>query len=238
MISKPLLAVGAIAVMLMIAISYIFGNNEAEILRAQLKMQQLRAQRDSIAVVVALKDSMQKVIQSIINERQTEADSLKDEVAQLEEERQEAQLSVRKLRKEEDLQKQFIETFPEIANSDWGVQDVVNEETGLEIQYLLVPFWFGETFIIDHKNSLNYKEQTNLLHEVDELRLNVIALQDTVLRLEEQKSLAYKNGYDTAYGEFKDLNDKYITELKKPKFGLTQWAIIVGAVGTTALVSK
>ena len=238
MTNKPLLAVGLFAVILLVLLSYFFGNNNTEILRAQLKMQQLRSQRDSIKVVVAIRDSMQRVIQGIIKDNQVEADSLKDKVGQLEEERKEAQLSVRKLRKDEDLQNKFIETFPEIAGSDWGVQEVHNEEADLDIEYLLVPLWFSETFIIDHQNSKSYKKQTGLLYTVDSLRINVIALQDSVLRLEEEKSSAYKNGYDIAYGEFEDLNDKYINELKKPTFGLTQWIIIAGAVGTTALVSK
>jgi hypothetical protein len=165
-----------------------------------------------------------------------EADSLKDKVSQLEEERKGAQLSVRKLRKDEDLQKKFIDTFPEIAGSDWGIQDVYNEEVDLEIQYLLVPLWFSETFIIDHQNSKSYKEQTGLLHSVDSLRLNVIALQDTVLRLEKEKSGAYRTGYNSAYTEYTKLNEDYIKELRKPDFGLPQWTAIVGGIGVGFLI--
>ncbi len=238
MTNKPLLAVGLFAVILMVLLSYFFGNNDTKILQAQLKMQQLRSQRDSIKVVVAIRDSMQRVIQDIINDRQVEADSLKDKVGQLEEERKEAQLSVRNLRKDEDLQNKFIKTFPEIAGSDWGVQEVHNDEVDLDIEYLLVPLWFSETFIIDHQNSKSYKEQTGLLQTVDSLRLNVIALQDSVLRLEEEKSSAYKKGYDDSYAEYTKLNENYIKELKKPNFGLPHWTAIAGGIGIGYLIGK
>ena len=49
-----------------------------------------------------------------------------------------------------ELKQRLLENFPESGGSDWGVKDVFNEENGIEIEYLLVPLWFSETFIIDH----------------------------------------------------------------------------------------
>lgn len=49
--------------------------------------------------------------------------------------------------------KKFENTFPEVAQSDWGVTEIVNENS-FENKFLVIPLWFNKTFIIDHQNTL------------------------------------------------------------------------------------
>lgn len=49
--------------------------------------------------------------------------------------------------------KKFENTFPEVAQSDWDVTEIVNENS-FENKFLVIPLWFNKTFIIDHQNTL------------------------------------------------------------------------------------
>lgn len=205
-------------VLLMSAISYITARyiDHEEIARAKNEMLRMKASRDSIQALVAMKDSMQTQLKEQVRTLQDQADVLRNQVDLLEEQRKEQQLSVRNLRKKQDLQNKFQETFPAIAHSDWGVTEVVNEDTGLGIEYLMVPLWFSETFIIDHQNALSYKQQRDKLEQVDSLQQHTIALKDSILVLESEKRMAYQDGYYDAYAKYENLNSKYIDLLEKP----------------------
>ena len=167
-----------------------------------------------------------------ISSKKDEAEVLRREVYKLENERKEKQFTVRSLHKKEDLQNKFKETFPEVANSDWGVTEVFNEQYGVGIEYLLIPLWFNETFIIDHNNSKLYQAQKDKLVAVDSLNQYVIVLQDSVLVLEKLNRKAYEEGYNTAYIKYEDLNEKYISELQKGKidWGLQAAGFVGGGI--------
>jgi hypothetical protein len=140
---------------------------------------------------------------------------------------------VRQLGRPKELQDRLRTTFPEIAESDWGVTDVMNEEEAVEIQYLLVPLWFSETFIIDHQNSLNYASQVGRLQSMDSLQLQTITLKDRILVLEREKSQAFRAGYDSAYTKYEALNADYIKLLKNPKVSI-KWTGPVALLGSAA----
>jgi len=231
MLKNPLTVVIFIAVILLLFIAYFGGlwQNKEKIHAAELEMEKLRSMRDSLQTVVAYRDSLENLIGEQISTKKDEAQALRQEVNRLENERKEKQFTVRSLRKKEDLQNKFKETFPEVANSDWGVTEVFNEQYGVGIEYLLIPLWFNETFIIDHNNSKLYQAQKDKLLLVDSLNQFVIVLQDSVLVLEKLNRKAYENGYNTAYTKYEDLNEKYISELQKGKIDWTLQA--AGFVG-------
>ncbi|MDZ7690196.1 MAG: hypothetical protein U5K69_03395 [Balneolaceae bacterium] len=240
-IKTGLIIVSIIAALLAVGLSYLLGRgiNREEIQRAQLEMQELRASRDSIQAVVSLKDSIQTLLNKQVRQLESETSQLRTQVKNLEEARQEAQLTVRSIRKKEDLQERLEKTFPEMANSDWGVEEVYNEEADVHVEYLLVPLWFSETFIIDHQNAESYRKQRDKLWTVDSLNQQVSTLKDSLLVLEEAKTEAYKTGYDEAYAKYEDINQKYIELLKKPpsvNLGLPKWGVIGASVGAGVLI--
>lgn len=234
-LKKVLLVVAVFAVVLLVALSYILGktNNGAEINRNRLELERLRASRDSIKTVVAFKDTMQRMLQQQIATLQSEREALRGQVDAIEQQRERGQLTVRNLRKPEDLLKKLRETYPELAESDWGVTEVYNAANEVSIQYLLIPLWFSETFIIQDQNSAAYKEQNEKLRLLDTLGERVGVLQDSVLVLEIQKSRAYKSGYDEAFAKYELVNAKYDSLLKRPpqfKVGIpNKWVFISGA---------
>jgi len=241
MLKNPLTVVIFIAVILLLFIAYFGGlwQNKEKIHAAELEMEKLRSMRDSLQTVVAYRDSLENLIGEQISTKKDEAQALRQEVNRLENERKEKQFTVRSLRKKEDLQNKFKETFPEVANSDWGVTEVFNEKYGVGIEYLLIPLWFNETFIIDHNNSKLYQAQRDKLVLVDSLNQFVIVLQDSVIVLEKLNRKAYEDGFNTAYGRYEELNQKYISELQKGKIDWTlQAAGFVGGGIIGVLIGK
>lgn len=248
MLKKLLIGVAVFAVVLLAALSYILGksDNSAEISRNRLELQQLRASRDSIKAVVAFKDTVQMILQKQVGSLQSEANALRKQVDLIEKERVQGQLVVRRLRKPEALKNKLGETFPELAASDWGITEVYNAENQVSLQYLLIPLWFSETFIIQNQNSAAYKEQVVKLRQVDVLQDSIGALKDSIFVLETQKSLAWKGGYDVAFAKYAVVNAKYDSLLKRPpqfKVGLPNtWTFIagsaVGALGGVAVGSQ
>ena len=104
----------------------------------------------------------------------------------------------------------------------------------LGLEYLLVPAWFAETFVIDHANAQSWRAQKDRLLAVDSLRLVITALQDSVTRLEAANARAYQ----AAYAGYRDLSQRYIAELKKPRIRLGSVIGLLGAVGVGVVVGR
>jgi hypothetical protein len=240
MLKKALILVSIVAILLALGFTYVFARfrDKAAIERAQLELQQLRGQRDSLTRFVAVRDSLQQGLELSSDSLITRIDFLRRQVRDLEADRRGQQLSVRQLRRPKDLQDRLRTTYPEMAASDWGVTDVMNEEQAVEIQYLLVPLWFSETFIIDHQNSVNYASQVGRLNTMDSLHQQTITLKDQILVLEREKTEAFRTGYDSAYTKYEALNQDYIKLLKNPRVSL-KWtgpAALLGSAAAGVLV--
>jgi len=213
--------------------------DERRIARAEFEAEILRTQRDSILRVVAINDSLQRELSFVRTTMEAEADRLLDRIQQLENERAASQLSVRRLRRADDLRARIESTFPEMAASKWGVTEVFDDETGVGIEYLLVPHWFSESIIIHDQNALAFRTQVDTFRVLDGLRQQISQLQDSVLTLERSSREAYRNGFDAAYSQYMALNREYIDELKRPRFDLGLpggIATLIGSFGAGALM--
>lgn len=219
MLKSLLTTVTIIALILLLVFAYFGGlwQNKDRIHQAELDMQRMRSMRDSLQTVVAFRDSIEKILTIQIDMHKEEAQLLRDQVSLLEQERKEKQLSVRRLRKKEDLQDRLEETFPEMGAKKWGVTEVYDDENDISLEYLLIPLWFSETFIIDHQNAISYLKQKHKLEDVDSLNQQIIGLQDSVIVLEKMNRQAYEKGYEYAYAKYDSLTNEYIQELKKGK---------------------
>ena len=129
--------------------------------------------------------------------------------------------------------------FPEVARSSrWGITELYDDKEQVSLEYIVFPAYFAETFMIDHENAQNYKQQVGKLSTLDTLNVQVIQLKDSVLVLEQQKSAAFRAGYDSAYTKYESLNAEYIAHLKNPKVGLKfpGWLSLVGATAVGVAV--
>jgi hypothetical protein len=108
----------------------------------------------------------------------------------------------------------------------------------LGLEYLLVPAWFAETFIIDHANAASWRAQKDRLLAVDSLRSVVATLQNSVTRLVAANLAAYATGYDAASASYQDLSRRYIAELNKPRIRLPSLVGLVGAAGIGLVIGR
>lgn len=234
--AKPVMFFLTFVVVLLLVLTYITTRfiDQEEIHRAELEMASLHASRDSLLAFVATRESLQVGLLREADAARNEAEALRENVAQLEELRKQERLSVRFLRKKEDLFRKLESTYPEMARSKWGVKEVYDDANDVSVEYFMIPLWFTETFIIEHQDAANYRAQRDSLWSVDSLQRKVNALTLDVLNLEREKSAAYKSGYDEAYSKYEELNKAYIDLLKKPpsvELGLPAWGTILGSAG-------
>lgn len=235
--AKNLSTILIIIVAVLLIIFAFFGGlwqNKEKIHQVELEKERLHSYSDSLYTVVSYRDSIEKILKDQIMTHKMETEGLREKVESMEEERKDNQIDVRRMRKEKDLLEKFEKTFPEIALSDWGVTEIVNEN-GFVNKFLVLPLWFNETFIIDHQNALSYLAQRDTLLQLDSLNQVVIALQDSVITLETLNRKAFEEGFNVALVRYDELSDEYISELKKGKVSL-EWSLVgAAAVGVAGV---
>ena len=241
MIKNLLIAAGIFVVLLLLALTYLTARyvDQEAIHRAETEMQQMRLSRDSVLTVVAVKDSLQGILQLKVGTLQAEAKTLRGQVDELERERQTKQLDVRRTKQTDELLVKVREIFPPLKTTPLPITERYDEKEKLSLQYLGIPVWFAETFLINEMNAENYKKQRDKLLVVDSLRQETIALKDSVLTLEREKAQAYKRGYDDAYAKYEELNKDYVKLLKEPpsvNLGLTSWGTILGSTAVGVVI--
>ena len=70
-----------------------------------------------------------------------------------------------------------------------------------------------------------------------EFEQQVVVLQDSIMRLEIQKNVALRAGYNETFRSYQGLSDRYIAELKKPRFSLGGTVgLCIGAAGAGVLI--
>ncbi len=234
--TRNLLTVAGVVAAIAIAVTA-FGGNRKRIEQARAESLVLAAQRDSLLGVVAQRETEWAQLAARADTFHTQAQVLRDSIGRLEQERADAQLGVRRIRTVGALQTRLRQAFPELGKSGWGVTHVpVHQGDTIGIEYLMVPAWFAETFVIDHENAKSWRAQKDRLLAVDSLRLTVIALQDSITRLVQANADAYESGYQAAYASYQDLSKRHIAELKKPRIRLGSALGLLGATGLGVVI--
>jgi len=240
MATKLLPKVSPLSIFLLFTIVFLLTRtySQQEIARVKLEAERLAVAKDSIEAIVTANRVIQARLSRERDDRQAEAATLRDVVTLLERQRHDAQLTVRTISKTADLQLRLRETFPELAAAGWGLTTLpLDAGDTLGLEYFLVPAWFTETFIIDHQNAAAWHEQKDQLLALDSLRLQVVALQDSITRLEVQNAVALQTGYNDALLSCQDLSQRYMAELRKPRFSLgSTFGLCLGAAGAGVVV--
>ena len=212
-----------LALGLVFAVGFLWANGRAqkEIGRVEAQREQLEEQRVMIQSLATKNDSLQREMDVERVRLTQEVDQREAVIDSLESEQQVQGLTVRRLRTTEALAEKFESTFPEIADTDWGVHEVYNEEFGVAIEYASVPSRTLETFIVEHQRLQLTLEEIDTLKSIVSLEKRISEVTDSMLTLERSSRTAFQQGYDSAYVAYGDVSAKYIAELQKPDFKLT-----------------
>ena len=235
---RTVLVVLALSIALLLLVK-VFGGQRKAIAQAQAAASHFRLQRDSLVTAVNDRERQKAAFERERVMLVAEANRLRDSIPALERRRAKEQLTVRTIRTTGALQDRLRGAFPELGSTAWGLSTLPFEDGDtLGLEYLLVPAWFAETFIIDHANSASWRAQKDVLLGVDSLRLAIGALQDSVTRLVAANAAAYEAGYQTAYANYQDLSRRYVAELSKPRIKLPSIVAIVGAAGIGVVIGR
>lgn len=101
------------------------------------------------AGLMVARDSLEAVVRAL----DARVDSLRAEIHVADRRVAETRLSVSKLRRKSGLESRFRASYPPLADAQWGLVDVYDERSREYVEYLLIPAWISETFIIDHENA-------------------------------------------------------------------------------------
>jgi hypothetical protein len=187
--------------------------------RARTEARQLAHQRDSLLTIARESERGRAALAEERQAREAVIDGLLDSVAALERDRARHQVSVREIRTSGALMDRLRAAFPELGDSAWGLATVPFEPGDtIGIEVLMVPAWFAETFAIDRANAASWRAQQDRLVAADSLRLAVTALQDSVARLADAAAVAYLDGYRSAHDAYGALSERYLAELRRPRF--------------------
>jgi uncharacterized coiled-coil protein SlyX len=92
-------------------------------------------------------------LEAIVSGLEAQVDSQRAEMEVLNQRLDDTRLSVGNLRRNTGLTARFQRSYPELARTDWGLVDVYDESSRQWSEYLVVPLWMSETFILDHQNA-------------------------------------------------------------------------------------
>jgi hypothetical protein len=238
MLKKFAIFVSLLAVITMVALSFITARfiDKEEILRVQTEINELQQNKTALEAKVKELDERQLELNKTIGSQTAEINVNKATIAKLEKSQADNQLKVRNLRTEDELERKFAETYPQLVSvKNFGITQIKDQALNLTLPFYIIPAWFAETFIIEHKNMLAYKKQIDEYKANEKLYGSILTLKDTVFRLETEKVSAYKTGYDEAYGKYEKLNADYIELLKKPPSVEFKPPSLWSALGGTAL---
>lgn len=220
MIKKIILSLIALAIATAISLAVITARNidKKEIERVNAELVALKQQKQQLEAKVTELDAKQQQLNTTIDEKNTEITINKQQIAKLEKQRDSQQFAVRRLTTENALEQSFATTFPQVINAaNFGIIKLpIKKKSKILLPYYVIPAWFTETFIIEHNNMLAYKAEIKEFKRNEALYGDVITLKSEVLKLESEKTAAYKEGYDEAFTKYEDVNEQYIKLLKKP----------------------
>jgi len=77
------------------------------------------------------------------------------------------------------LERRFASAFPEFGGT-WGVTEVYDSANDVTLEYLMIPFTFAESFVIEHDAAQRSREERVSLSLLDSLRRRIIELQDSL----------------------------------------------------------
>ncbi len=160
-------------------------------------------------------------------------------MARLERERAEGRRAVRGIRTTGALQARLRAAYPALGDGGWGLTTLpLDDGDTLGLEYLLVPAWFAETFLVDRANARSWRAQRDRLVAVDSLRGAVATLQDSLAALAEARAEAWSIGYDSAYTRHQELTRRYVAALDRPRIRLPGILGLAAAAGVGLMVGR
>ncbi len=240
---KLLGVVLAVAVVLVLAVTYLWATRDAaaEIARVRAQVEYLTAEREEVKSLASRNDSIQRELADTRVALQAQIDRNDMVVDSLDRVITDQRLTVFRLRRPEDIAAKFSQTFPELTHaSNWGVHEIYDEEAELGILYLSVPLAFATSSMIEHETLTTLQTQVDTLKQSVQLGRQALTVSDSMFTLEHATRVAFEEKYDTLFVSYEGLSGDYIKELQKPafRFDFVSIGLLVGALAAGVAIAK
>jgi hypothetical protein len=208
-----------------------------EIHRVQMEAATLRAQRDSITAVAAMRDSLRTVLSATADSLDERTDELRQRVATIEAGRVAAERAVWHLRTSDDTERAFQEAYPEFAPAMRMTEYQPSPEIP-PLRYFMLPANTARTFMVYRLRSDSLTKTRDALFKLDTLNVSIIDLKDSIIVLGKLNERAFKIGYDSAFASSTRLTQDLVRELRKPRvnFNVPTLTGMAGALAAGLLV--
>lgn len=229
-----MLAVAALAA----ALLHLAGDRQA-LARARADKARLAAQRDTLLAIAGASERERANLATQRTAHERTIALLLDSIAALDAHRTALRLSVREIRTSGALLERLRTTFPEPGPSGFALATLpLPDGDTLGLEYLLVPAFFAETFLLDHHDAEIWRREKDHFAAAHASSAEITTLQDSIARLLEREATAYRAGYDTAYESYLRLWERYRAELAKPRIKRGSLLAFILGAGTGMLAAE
>ncbi len=95
----------------------------------------------------------QSQLETQVSDLEAQGDSLRAQIETLDRRLAATRLTVSTLPKKPGLAQRLRTSYAELAQTQWGVIEVYDDQARGYVEYMAVPLWMSETFILDHRNA-------------------------------------------------------------------------------------
>jgi cbb3-type cytochrome oxidase subunit 3 len=198
-------------------------NDQAALIADRVQLTQ------QIAELTAQQHTLVKQIethQQSINTYQNEIDNIEKEL----------QLANKKTVAEYDDQtiaQQFKDTY-QLTDKNIQIMQVPLEGSPWKERVLTLPIDYVKLTVTAHDSKVACQQQSALKTQIIDLNQAIYDLQQLNIKLEQDKSMAYSQGYEKAFTMYLEVNKLYIDLLKNPpkvELAPSWWQLTLGALG-------
>ena len=203
--------------------------SQARIAEVEAEVAEFNSYRDSVNAVVAIRDSLVRESEAVVEAAERVADSLRSELARTDSILREQRLSVRRLASFEGINAGFESEFPIFAARSFRMKYA--EEPGPDsLDYIVMPTASLNTFVSERQELERRRSDAVIADSLDATNVVVIETQDTIIGLLRANQSTLQQAFDTTSVLYIDRSEQLIEELRRPSFGFGLGTGIAGGI--------
>lgn len=220
------------------------GAYKERIKAAETERKALVVDRDRLRQKVEELGAAQTRLQGEIQTKETALTTLRHEVTDLKSKLQDERSEIVRIQSDDDSMVRFAAEFPQFSEGMRLVERQVESKKvpgrKVPVNYIMLPVGFVDHFIDLKKTARGVEQQNFRLERMDALNVEVKEQQAQILRLEQEKTAAYHEGYEHAFAKYMELSERYIALMKEKRYsvGTSLYQSIGAFIGGAALGTR
>ncbi len=207
---------------------------QEKIEQAQNERNELILNRAALESEVASLTNQQETLNREIEDRESRIAAFDEQIEQLNSELEIANFNALVQVSEQSIAEDFMAAYDLTSNNVKivGVREVTPSGREVLNQFLQMPIDISKDMTVAKQTQVACAQEVELQENIRGLQGEIIDLTNETLRLEQEKTRAYNEGYEEAYGMYMEINDRYLDTLRNPPAPqlLPNWLQIAGGL--------